>query len=325
MISRRWPVSRWGNVGVVVGVSGGADSVGLLRGLCEIRSQQPAEGRRGFIVAAHLNHAIRGEESDADEAFVRDLAQSLDVPIVVERIVGSDVTDEASLRENRMAFVRTQAENVGARYVALGHTSDDNVETVLHHLFRGTGPTGLAGIAPHRSLGDDLVLVRPMLAITREQIRAGLRHKGCSWREDASNQDPRYRRNWIRHKLIPMITSKYPNAEAAISRASESQRDWLDLVDSAASEWIDIHICVDGHACEADTLRLRRDSRTDGAIVVAALQRIWGDRNWALGEMTKSHWQSIVGTIAGRSSQRYQLPGGLDVRASGDHVTITPI
>ncbi len=171
---RAWPSHRWRDVGVVVGCSGGADSVALLRTVCEARIDPAAGPPRGFVIAAHFNHQIRGRESDQDQSFVESLATQCGAAIAVGRSCGSE-TDESSLRQQRLEFLQQTAQRAGARYVALAHSADDNAETILHHLMRGTGPRGLAGIRPSRPLGADLVLLRPFLAVGRGPIRQGAR------------------------------------------------------------------------------------------------------------------------------------------------------
>ena len=164
-IAAAWPPRRWRDVGVVVGCSGGADSVGLLIALNQLR-QSEAEGQpppRGFLIAAHFNHGLRGDESDGDELFVRDLAAQFKIRSATEHTTETN-RDEASMRQERLRFLQQTADAAGARYIVLGHTADDNVETVLHQLMRGTGPAGLAGIGSPRSVGQDLVLVRPATA-----------------------------------------------------------------------------------------------------------------------------------------------------------------
>ncbi|TWU45390.1 tRNA(Ile)-lysidine synthase [Novipirellula aureliae] len=326
-IATAWPVSRWTAVGVVVGCSGGADSVALLRGLCELRKQELERLERvesvppspGFIVAAHYNHALRGRDADADEALVRELAERLGIECVVETRStqkGELSSDEESLRNERLAFLKRHAERLGARYVAVGHTANDNVETVLHHLFRGSGPAGLAGIAPHRSLGKDVVLIRPMLSIQRSDLRGVLESIGQSWREDLSNRCTDYRRNWIRHKLLPRILEAFPNAESAMARATESQRDWRDLVHQFAADWLDENVRLD-HAIE-----VKVDRTTRSAIVIAAMQRLWKTQNWPLRDMTMLHWKRLYRTISGQSDKRYQLPGRIEVVCSLEYVSL---
>jgi tRNA(Ile)-lysidine synthase len=147
-IQAAWPVWRYRDVGLVVGCSGGADSVALLRCLVELaRGPSSETAPAGFIIAAHFNHQLRGEDSDADADFVQKLAVDLGVSFEIQCGDGSR-RDEAATRDQRRAFFGDLMRQSGARYLGLGHSLDDNVETVLHRLMRGTGPVGLAGISP---------------------------------------------------------------------------------------------------------------------------------------------------------------------------------
>ena len=315
-ISGSWPARRWRDVGVIVGCSGGADSVGLLMALCQLRetTAEPASRPpRGFLVAAHFNHGLRGAASDADEAFVRGLASKWGVGFATRR--GSDMhRDEAMMRTERYEFLSETAKQKGARYVALAHSADDNVETVLHHFMRGTGPAGLTGIPSPRPIGQDLVLVRPLLHVRREVIRRALESTGQSWREDSSNTDTDYRRNWIRHRLIPLIESEYPQAVDAIGRAVDGQREWRALIDRFARDWLATHHRGD------DPLRLRRDPSVELPIMVAAAQILWTDLGWPRGQMTRDHWLRVAATVQGQASERYTLPGSVDVVARSEEV-----
>ena len=260
-----WPIRRWRDLGVLIGCSGGADSVALATAMCQLRhpghSDQggrdaeitteptgpavrpgdPSFGSaepRGFVMLAHFNHGIRGSDADADQQFVECLGKRLGVRCLVGRSHDQH-RDEASMREERLRFLIAAAKANGCRYVALAHSADDNVETVLHHLLRGTGPAGLAGIGSPRALDEDLVLIRPLLEVRRSQIRAGLREIGRDWQEDESNNDLRYRRNWLRHELLPTIEAVFPHASNAVLRAIDGQREWRELVDRLADEWIE--------------------------------------------------------------------------------------
>ncbi len=345
-LSWRWPVRRWGGVGVVVGCSGGADSVALLRALAELR--QPGRNGSGgepcpvggdspplgFLLAAHFHHRMRGAAADLDQSFTAELAGQLGVRIVVGRGRGKG-TDEASMRRQRLAFLRQVAERFGARYVALAHSADDNVETLLHHLFRGTGPMGLCGIPRFRELGPELVLARPLLSVRRESIRRALRRIAQDWREDTSNQDPSYRRNWIRTQLIPELESQYPRASESMIRTIESQGGWREFIDEQAMRWLDTAISLPrvrangGDPVKGETQASLRRNANGGdpvheAVVIRGLQRLWDRHVWPRGKMTASHWKRLAGTIASDQPQRYTLPGDLQVTASGDCVTIRP-
>ena len=344
-ITAAWPPARWRDVGVVVGCSGGADSVGLLTALHQIR-QSDQDGQaippRGFLVAAHFNHGLRADQSDGDQEFVRDLANRLQVRFASEsahssaggdqsskrgvepRDVEGPAKDEATMRSARMKFLVHTAHRLGARYIVLGHTADDNVETVLHHLMRGTGPAGLAGIGSPRPVSDDLVLVRPMLDISRQSIRDALQEHRQPWREDASNDDTDYRRNWIRHELVPMIQSQYPDSVDAIQRAVEGQRQWRSVIDRLAKQWLDQHLL------SQEPVSLRRDPLAETAVVVAATQSLWQTLEWPRGDMAREHWLRLAATIGAPREptdpcQRYTLPGCVDVLAGKDSIEIRRI
>ena len=316
-----WSPSRWENVGVVVGCSGGADSVALLRLICELRNRSGEA--TGFVVAAHYNHGLRGDASDADQAFVAGLAKSLDVRFSAGGPMGSPPDDEAAMRSLRRDFFVRVAQDHGARYVATAHTADDNVETLLHHLMRGTGPPGLAGIAASTTIGPagdakDFVLIRPMLAMRRLQIRKALRILGQTWREDASNQNTDYRRNWIRQTLIPLMESEYPQAVTAMNRTVEIQSGWRRLMDELASEWLHQH-CLTNQISPC----LACDRRTESSIIIAALQQFWDQQGWPRRAMTAEHWRRLADTIRLAQPEQYCIPGNIQVVSTFNEVTFT--
>lgn len=312
-----WPPARWRDVGVVAGCSGGADSVALLAALRRLSDgSAPARAPQGFLIAAHFNHRLRGEESDRDEAFVAELADELGVRFQRGH-AETPAADEASMRTARENFLRRVAEASGARYIAVAHSADDNVETMLHHLMRGTGPAGLAGIAPHRSAGADVVLVRPLLNVRRTLIRDALQSIGQRWREDSSNLDPSYRRNWIRRELIPLIEAEYPLAVDAMTRTVESQRSWRAVIERLAHQWLETHAsATNGGVC------LVREDPPEPALLVAALQAVWRQQGWPRRDMSGRHWQRLSRTMHSHCDQRYTLPGAVDVIARGAAVTV---
>lgn len=337
-IAIQWPVRNWQDLGVVVGCSGGADSVGLVSSLATLRSRStpsqstqielhgdPARSARGFLVVGHFNHRLRGEQSDADQSLVEDLCQRLKLSC---RVAGCDSVhrDEATMRDQRMRFLIDTAKATGARYVALAHSADDNVETILHHLMRGTGPAGLSGMSHARPLDQDLVLVRPLLRTKRELIRSALTTRGISWREDASNLDPAYRRNWIRHEVLPLIESRYPRAVEAIGRAIDGQQQWRRVIDRLAANWLEQNQLAD------QPVTLRRDESLEAAVAVAAAQRLWHQQGWPRRSMNQSHWTRLAETLGSQpvdrttgnhqSQERFSLPFGVDVIVQHDRVTL---
>jgi tRNA(Ile)-lysidine synthase len=306
-----WPVRNWSNVGVVVACSGGADSVALVRALHDIR--RLADEANGFLVVANFDHGIRGEASKADQDFVTQLASDLGIRVCTETGTGAK-SDEASLRDQRYGFLYRVAAQTGCRYIAFGHSLDDNVETVLHHLMRGTGPAGLTGIpqfrsADNHSIVNDFVIARPLLNVGRKFIRDALQQIQQTWREDASNADTEYQRNWIRAELIPLIQSRFPDAVDAIGRAIEGQADWRMTIESSANIWIQQNV-------SQSPLTIKRNSAHDVSIAIYALQMIWQQLDWSRTAMGQTHWQRLAKTIREHHPERYSLPGDIDVVAS---------
>ena len=318
-VARQWHSDRWRDVRVVVGCSGGADSVALLRCLSELRNE-PVGGSadpRGSLIAAHFNHRLRGQESDGDQEFVQTLAADLGSECEIG-IGDGNRKDESSLRESRLRFLVEVAKRTGARYIALAHSADDNVETILHHLFRGTGPAGLAGIGSPRPIDDDLVIIRPLLQTRRQAIRDAMRSEGHPWREDSSNALLDYRRNWIRNELLPLIESNYPGASRSIERTIEGQREWRQIVDRLARDWRHDH-CV-----TTDPLTLRKSPKTDPAVLVSALQTLWAERRWPRRDMGREQWLRLSDALRSVNGDRFTLPGDIDVESDMEHVRIAP-
>lgn len=196
---------------VLAGVSGGADSVALLRMLLEAGVA---------VTAVHVNHGLRGEASDGDEAFVRDLCRTLQVPLLTYRAIPPENPGEDWARQVRYGFFRQAAEETGVRAIALAHHMDDQAETLLLHLLRGCSLTGLTGMAADAVRADGLRILRPLLGFTRQALRDYLNEKGQPWREDASNADPRYLRNALRMQVLPLLEEMIPGAAARLSNTA---------------------------------------------------------------------------------------------------------
>jgi len=214
---------------VLAAVSGGADSVALLLLLHGLA------GPGGFSIAglAHLNHGLRGEESDGDEAFCRGLAASLGLAIEVGHADAaalaraSRTSVEAAARRARYEFFERAATRLGADLVATGHTRDDQAETFLLRVLRGAGASGLAGIRPKRGR-----VIRPLLDVRRREIEAFLARRRQPFRSDSSNQDLRIPRNWVRHQLLPLLNGRLgADVAEVLAREAAVLRDedeWLE-------------------------------------------------------------------------------------------------
>ncbi|MCH5377643.1 MAG: tRNA lysidine(34) synthetase TilS, partial [Planctomycetes bacterium] len=231
-ILEQWPPATWCDVTVLVAVSGGPDSVALLRALLSVA--RPGTGR---LIITHFNHGLRGSESESDEQFVRQLGERLGLQCEVGRAAAADPglrsVSEASAREARYAFFRDAAARLGARYIATGHTADDQAETVLHRAIRGTGIAGLAGIRRHREILHGISLIRPLLGVRRSDVWSFLASIGQQCRHDSSNGNQDFTRNRIRLDLIPRIESQYnANVVSALTRLAslaDEVQSWLDL------------------------------------------------------------------------------------------------
>ena len=244
---------------VVVGVSGGPDSLCLLHLLCRLRARTHGQAEGGWnlkLHVAHLHHGLRGAEADADAAFVRDLAADWGLPLHVERISVPEIAREHGLaveeaaRRARYAFLARVAGEVGARAVVVGHNADDQAETVLMHFLRGSGLAGLRGMLPRTPMSDyrllgletgDLVegvcLIRPLLAIPRAEIEAYCGHHGLEPRFDRSNLDTTYFRNWLRHEVIPLLEGHNPNLRQVLHRSAQVIASDYALLRSFLEEW----------------------------------------------------------------------------------------
>ena len=205
---------------LLVAVSGGPDSVALLSLLHRL-----ARSWRLTLTAVHCNYGLRGTESDGDESFVSAFCKERQLPLVIHRPKLVKRRQRSSLqamaRDARYDFMRQLAREVGADRIAVGHTANDQAETVLMWLLRGTGMAGLAGMPYVREDG----IIRPLLAATREAVVAYLDHEGLTYRCDSSNDKPFYHRNRIRKELLPVITGLAPAAVRLLQRQADLLRE----------------------------------------------------------------------------------------------------
>src|ERR1043165_6877487 len=205
---------------LLVAVSGGPDSITLLSLLHKL-----AEPWRLTLTAVHCNYGLRGAESDGDELFVKTFCQERHLPLVihrpklVKRRLRSSI--QAMARDARYDFMKQLAHEVGADCIAVGHTANDQAETVLMWMLRGAGMAGLAGMSYAREDG----IVRPLLDSTHEEVLAYMDHEGLTYRHDSSNDKPLYHRNRIRKELLPAVTQLAPTAVRLLQRQADVLRD----------------------------------------------------------------------------------------------------
>jgi tRNA(Ile)-lysidine synthase len=320
---RRHQVGRgW----MVVAVSGGPDSVALLRAMATIR--------RDGMVIAHLNHMLRGPESDGDEAFVRDLHAALvhttarQLELKCERVdtaanarlEGANL--ESVARRIRYDWLIRVARESAAKWVATGHTADDQAETVLHRLLRGTGLKGLRGIAARRKLAEGITAVRPLLDVTRAEVLEYLREEGQTYRVDSTNVDPAFTRNRIRSELLPLIAERFnPSIAAILCRLAEQADEMFTAQD------------IQAHALLAAAERPRAGpllildrqplAEAPRNLIREALRVIWEREGWSQGEMGFHDWDRLAGAALGETTG-VDLPGGIRVLCRDHVVQIGP-
>lgn len=301
----------------VVAVSGGADSVALLRALCEL----PCD-----LVIAHLNHQLRGPDSDADAAFVAELLPSL--PHHIEAIdvaalaAASGDNLEAVARRARYDFLARVARETQAAWVATAHTLDDQAETILHRLIRGSGLRGLRGIAARRELAPGIILLRPMLTVSRTEVIGYLQEIHQPWREDATNRDVAFTRNRIRHELLPMLREFNPAIAETLARTAADADEVYSYVEEAIATLLPtVELPRAGRIVILNRENL---SRLIPHSIRELLHLIWQREGWPVGDMTREHWQRAADVVLGRAPA-WDLPGGIRIVATPRVVRVGPV
>ncbi|HEY2955519.1 MAG TPA: tRNA lysidine(34) synthetase TilS [Candidatus Eisenbacteria bacterium] len=306
---------------LLVALSGGADSTALLYGLARIA---PEFGLS--LHAAHLHHGLRGEAADADLEFVRGLCSRLGVPLVAARrdlpalMKRRGLSGENGLRVLRRRFLAAAARRARADAIATAHTADDQLETVLMRLARGTGLSGLGGMRERHG-----AWLKPLLGATRLEIESDLRRGRIDWREDLSNRDPAWTRNRLRHGAVPaLLRAIDPSSDPARARAglarrfAEAAREVRDA-ERALGVWLGrdraAHSIIQGGVAELSVSGL--------ASFPIAARRLALHRTWRLVApggpgLTRRHLAALCSLLAGAPVRgRVDLPAGM--RAERDH------
>lgn len=303
---------------IVVGVSGGPDSMALLHLLRELGE---LDGWNLQLHIAHLNHLIRGEEAEKDAAFVQAAADQHSIPCTIEsRDIrelaggGSGGIEELGRRERYALFERVSLKT-GAGFVAVGHHADDNTETILHRILRGTGLRGLSGIQRSRALSanSQVRLIRPLLRMVRKDILVYLSDRGIAYREDRTNTTTEHVRNLIRNDILPKIEADInPQVREALRRLGE-QAGWVDeyLTETVHRTFETLIVSRTDQLLTLNADALARKSRIVQTEIVRMAYRSFG-----LGEQDLSfaHMVSALDLISDQASGRQlQLPAGMTI------------
>jgi len=324
---------------VVVGVSGGADSVCLLHVLAKWRKRLGIK-----LHIAHLNHQLRGVESEADAEYVSNLAGSLGIPITIDRQdvaayrIERNCSLEEAARELRYAFLARVAGEVGANRIAIGHTRDDQVETILMHILRGTGIIGLCGLAPClpmaydsqgmsllasppslRAKRSNLLVIRPLLDITREETTSYCQEHQLVPRIDSSNLSPSFFRNRLRLQLLPLLRQYNPSVDQALLRLADIAKEDSALIEQQASGlWDEVArqenntIYLDKKQIASLPIALQR------YLLRAAVTRLVGDTR----DIEASHIEAARSLLNKPAGKRISLPHGFICHGGYDKLVI---
>lgn len=300
---------------VVAGVSGGADSVAMLHLLCTLR-------RAGWNIrvhVAHLNHLLRGAESDADAEFVRDLAVKLALDCtaasidVRKRAQDDGVSIEQAARQCRFEFLEQVCMRVGASVVALAHHADDNAETILHRIIRGTGLRGLGGMRLSRPIrqGSGIRVVRPMLSFRRAEIEEYLSILGVRYRCDSTNELDSYTRNRIRNEVLPLLCDRInPQTVEALNRLGEQARGLDEYLAVTAQRMLEsIVLDQDDQQITLLAPALSRRPRIIRTQIIREAMLLLGV---AEAELSYTHLKAVAAMADESAGSRgLDLPGGL--------------
>jgi tRNA(Ile)-lysidine synthase len=303
---------------LVVGLSGGADSVALLDALVSL------EERRGFrSIGAHLDHGLR-PDSVEDAAFCRSLCERFGIPF---RTAVADVRSRArrerggleqAARRERYGFLHEVRKETEAAAIAVAHTRDDQAETLLLRLLRGAGATGLGGMRARRGR-----IVRPLLGVSREQVLAHLGDRGLTWREDATNADLALQRNRVRHELMPYLEARFnPALRRGLARTAGLLADEAAYLRSEADRLLDRISRAEGEEIVLERAALAEAPPALGRVVVRqALRRAGG-----LARVGAIHVERVLALAcsAAPSGRHLPLPGGREVRYRHDEVRLGP-
>lgn len=308
------------NAPILVAVSGGADSVALLRGLTLLNAELNCQ-----FQVAHLDHGLRGSESDADADWVDALSQQLGLPCRLGKISVGDLPEvtklgtEGAARLARRRFLQQTARERHCVAIAVAHTASDQAETILHHILRGTGIAGLRGMKSPKvptveelSRNLEIPIVRPMLDIERASVEQFLLELPQSWRTDSTNSDTNFTRNRIRHDLLPQLAREFnPNIQDALLRLGEQAREvysqQIDLADqllqTALIEATNTHCRIRCSSLTGHTPHQIRE----------AFVQLWRRQDWPRRPMGFEDWQRLVQMLE-PDAPAMTLPGDIQVR-----------
>lgn len=319
-LAEAWSPAAWADVTVLLAVSGGTDSVALLRSMAALKTSGA-----GQLCVAHLNHRLR-PDADADERFVRDLCARLNLPCEIghadvgRQSAGDGI--EAAARVARYRFLEEVAGRFGARFVATAHTADDQAETVLHRILRGTGIRGLSGMRRTRPLGH-ATLIRPLLQIRRSELTAYLDALGQPFRHDKSNTDTCFTRNRIRHELLPRLQKHFnPEVVEALLRLGSLAGEVQAVIDDDVDGWFNRCVAID--RSDAAHIELASLAGRPRYLIRELLMTLWRRVGWPMQAMGMLKWDELCELAATKSPEPKRVfPGGVVIEVTDGEMRLT--
>lgn len=297
---------------VVLAISGGADSMALLYAMQTLKTENILEAQ---FVCAHIDHQLRGAEADLDEEFVVTEASRLKLHVITKRVnVRGFARDhklsiETAARQCRMKALIDIAKTNECDRVATAHQKNDNAETVLHRLVRGTGFRGLGGIWPKRIFAGGVTFIRPMLSVTREEVIDYLQSQNLMWRRDRTNVDCTYRRNFIRRRLLPALQRdcRDPVVETLSELARSAHQCYGRIYKRVDEVWPELAECTD----ERMILDLKKFNTQPPPVKIELIRRSLTHIGCGQRDLTRRHYEWIV-QLAGQNvtGKRIELPDG---------------
>ncbi len=309
--------------GLVLAVSGGLDSVALLYATIQL---WPEAKER--IIVAHVNHALRAAESDADEDIVRELCRSNGLRFELLRLEQGSLRREsgASLEEAaravRYQFLTETADRYSLLAVATAHHMDDQAETVLHNIIRGTSLRGLRGMEASRPLKDNISLLRPMLQMSRREISEYVSQNQFAFRTDASNRDLMFTRNRVRQQLLPLLKADFNTAaDQNLILLAQQAQETVDLMDALAEKILsDVVLEQQPCICRLDRKKL---AGWPLQMVRHIMSVVWIRQAWPRQKMTFRHYERLSVAVCSDVECREDFPGGIRLNVSSDVVRLS--
>lgn len=306
---------------ILIALSGGADSVALLIAMREFQNDFGWD-----LHAAHFNHELRGEESDSDANWVEDLCETLRVKLLVEKASqcknSDSIKSEESARSMRYKFLTRCAKEKNCSAIFFAHHQNDQVETILHHIIRGTGLRGLRGIPSRRMLDSEIELFRPMLSIRKDEILEYLESVGQNFREDSTNAFSDFTRNKLRNELIPLLKSEFnPSFEDAILGLGKRAAEVEEIIQFTVNDLLDD--CILDSEVGVCKIALKSIQSKPASLIKEFFIQLWINKNWPRQKMGESEWNRLAEIAQSDSDRSIDLAGGIHIQKRGRLMVIT--